>query len=91
MVYFVSMVPFDRIKPLVPKRKVTVNDPSAKAAFNSLPTPARNRNNAEAIWFTTKRTRYCLKNLHYGNIKCMLFFIFRVQVENETRKINEHV
>ena len=81
------MVPFDRIKPLIAKRMVSINDPSVKAAFNSLPTPARNRNNAEDIWFTSKRTRYCLKNLHYVDIKCMSFFICMVEVENETCRV----
>ena len=83
MVYFVSTVPFDRIKPLVGKRKVTVNDPSVKAAFNSLPTPARNRNNAEAIWFTTKRSALCRQKMN-------VIFYFQGKVENMTRKINEH-
>jgi len=57
LVYFVFMVPFDKIKPLIAKRIVSINDPRVKAAFNSLPTPAINRNSAEAIWFTSKRTR----------------------------------
>jgi len=86
LVYFASMVPFDKIKPLIAKRMVSVNDPRVKATFNSLPTPAINRNNAEAIWFTSKRTRHCLKNLHYVDTKCMSLFICRVQVKNESRK-----
>jgi hypothetical protein len=42
----------------------STNDPNVRATFKSLPTAAMSLNNAEAIWFTSTRIRYCLKNLH---------------------------
>jgi hypothetical protein len=58
------MIPFDRTKPLIAKRMESANDPNVRATVMSLPTAAMNLNNAEAIWFTSTRIRYCLKNLH---------------------------
>jgi len=45
----VSLIPFDRTKPLIEKRMASVNDPSVRATVISLPTAAINLNSAEAI------------------------------------------
>jgi hypothetical protein len=42
----------------------STNDPNVKATVRSLPIAAMNLNNEEAIWCTSTRIRYCLKNLH---------------------------
>jgi hypothetical protein len=42
----------------------SANGPNVRAIVISLPTAAMNLNNAKAIWCTSTRIRYCLKNLH---------------------------
>jgi hypothetical protein len=58
------LIPFDRTKPLIEKRMASENDPNVRAIVISLPTAAMNLKNAKAIWCTSTRIRYCLKNLH---------------------------
>jgi hypothetical protein len=57
------MLPLERIKPPNAKSRSSANDPNVLATIIFLPSDAINRNNAEAIWFTSNSIRYCLKNL----------------------------
>lgn len=60
------VLPRDRIKPPNAKSMSNANEPTVFATIIFLPAAPINRNNAEATWFTSTSTKYCLNNLQCG-------------------------
>jgi len=52
------------MKPPNAKRMRSAKDPNVLATIMFLPSAAIARNKPEDIWFISRSTRYCFKNLH---------------------------
>ena len=76
------IIPRDRTKPPNAKSRSVANDSNVFATIMFRPVDAISRNNADAIWLTIKRRRYCLNNLQWEDL------FYRENMWNKFRQVS---